>query len=63
VALILSLQKKLADAEKNRDLLSSRILQQSNNVSSITQKIDMLNADNVRLNNQINAINTNKTAL
>lgn len=61
--LIASLQKQLAEAEKNKELLSGRILQQTNNLTNITQRIDLLNADNVRLNNQIKEINNNKTTL
>lgn len=63
LTLITSLQQQLAAALNNKDLLSARILQQSNNISTITDQIDFLNADNVKLNNQINLINSNKTTL
>jgi predicted nucleic acid-binding Zn-ribbon protein len=63
LTLIASLQQQLAAANNNKDLLSARILQQTSNVTNITQAIDLLNADNVRLNNQINLINSNKTTL
>jgi len=63
LTLITSLQQQLAAAQNNRDLLSARILVETTNITSITQQIDYLNADNVKLNNQINLINSNKTTL
>lgn len=47
----------------NKNILSARILSESNSVAQITNQIDALNADNVRLNNQINEINQKKSTL
>lgn len=62
-ALIANLQAQLLAAQKNKDALSARILLQANTITQTKTKIDLLNADNVNLNNQIAQINTNKNNL
>ena len=52
--LIDSLEGQLAAAKKNRDTLAARILVQTSTTSTLTQNVDFLNADNVRLNNRLN---------
>jgi chromosome segregation ATPase len=61
--LIISLEKQLAEARKNKEALQVRILFGSSQIQSTQQKIDLSSADNVNLNNQINTINTNKASL
>lgn len=62
-ALIETLKAQLIAAENNKVTLQARILLQSNQVTDAKNKVDLLNADNVRLNNQVNAINENKGLL
>ena len=62
-ALIASLEKQLAAARDNKNKLEARILLQTNRVTTLTEQIDLLNANNVALNNQINNINGNKANL
>ncbi len=61
--LIASLQQQLATAQANKVTLQARILTQANTITDTQKSIDFLNADNVNLNNQINAIKTNKDVL
>jgi uncharacterized phage infection (PIP) family protein YhgE len=61
--LIASLQQQLANAQANKVTLQARILTEANTISDTQKTIDYLNADNVNLNNQINAINDNKDVL
>ena len=61
--LIASLEQQLATARSNRVTLQARILQQSQTLTDTQKNIDFLNADNVKLNNQINAIIANRDIL
>lgn len=61
--LIASLQQQLATAQANKVTLQARILTQANTISDTQKTIDFINADNVNLNNQINAIKANRDVL
>lgn len=62
-ALIASLEKQLLEARNNRNSLQARILTQSTLITNTQKRIDLINAENVNLNNQITSINTNKATL
>lgn len=61
--MIASLQEQLTAALANKATLQARILAESNTITQTQASIDLYNADNVKLNNQINQINSNKDSL
>jgi len=62
-ALIVTLTNQLKAAEANRVLFLGRIAGHKDRISKTTAQIDLVNAENVALNNQIAAIVSNKDLL